>query len=159
MKYAYVVTRTVKGEPLNVVEIPNLGVHTSYEKARQHFDSVRLDRIKSGLRNLYTHPGFTQPGPVSVLRTSLFYHPNGMSEEIRLEKWVTGKKSKPKFKKVGLPHPYICFDCANQYGGKWPDGHCATAHTAECSYCKKEKQMVALTDFLWNGDKTLRVWD
>lgn len=159
MKYVYIVTRTVKNEPANILEIPNLGVHTSYEDARKHFDSVRLSRIQHGARNLWTHPGFTQPGPCSVVRSSFFTYENGQTEEIRLEKWVTGKKAKKTSKVVRPKAGYICSDCANSMGGRWPKDHCATSHTSSCNFCHEEKPLVSTSDYLWLDEKTLRDWD
>lgn len=159
MKYVYVVTRTVKNEPANILEIPNLGVHTSYEKAKKHFESVRLARIQYGARNLYTHPGFTQPGPYSVLRTSFFTHENGMTEEVRLEKWTVSKKAKKTQKVVRPRAGYLCSECAKSMGGRWPKDHCATAHTGNCSFCHEEKSLVSTSDYLWTNEKTLKDWD
>lgn len=44
---------------------------------------------------------------------------------------------------------YICSDCAEHKGGKWPDGHVATCHQAMCGYCNQEKSLAHVTDWRW----------
>lgn len=53
----------------------------------------------------------------------------------------------------------ICFDCAREQGGKWPDGHCATTYTGKCNVCGREKAVCSYNDWIWPGNKTQTSWD
>ena len=44
---------------------------------------------------------------------------------------------------------YICKDCATEKGAVWPNGHCATVHTALCKVCEKEKGLASVADWNW----------
>jgi len=54
-----------------------------------------------------------------------------------------------------LDHPYICAACAHERGGRWPDGHCATFHSATCPYCGVAKSLASIGDWNW-ADKVRR---
>ena len=53
-----------------------------------------------------------------------------------------------------LPHSVICSECAEERGGKWPEGHAATMHTAECKYCGDEAALANIGDWNWLDGKT-----
>lgn len=52
-----------------------------------------------------------------------------------------------------LPHSYICSECAEKKGGKWPEGHCATFHHSDCPYCEKPKALANVGDWNWPDKK------
>lgn len=55
---------------------------------------------------------------------------------------------------------YICSECAQAKGGKWPEGHCATAHEGQCDICDNIKVLTARNDWHWHWAKqTLVNWD
>lgn len=82
MKYAYVVTRIMFKFQDGVMHIPNLGVHSSYKKAKKHFNSVVKDRQKT--ENGYKVHRPTYDTPVSIMDEHSF--PN-IGEWVRLERW------------------------------------------------------------------------
>lgn len=51
--------------------------------------------------------------------------------------------------KLKLEHPYICGDCAQKHGGKWPEGHVATFHMGMCEYCRATKGLANVGDWNW----------
>ncbi len=56
-----------------------------------------------------------------------------------------------------FPHYWICFECAENKGGTWPPGHCATVHTGECPYClKKDVTVIPFVDFDWKDLDTIQ---
>jgi hypothetical protein len=69
------------------------------------------------------------------------------------------KRKKAKPKKAELPHGYLCAECAEAKGLKWPEGHCATSHYDECPYCREIKGLTSVTDWLRPGQKELKSWD
>lgn len=42
---------------------------------------------------------------------------------------------------------YICTPCAQENGGAWPEGHEATFHTGECTFCHQENMICHVTDW------------
>ena len=45
---------------------------------------------------------------------------------------------------------YICTDCAEERGGRWPEGHAATWHEGECEYCHTpEVALSNIGDWNW----------
>ena len=57
-------------------------------------------------------------------------------------------------KKVNLDDlTYLCAECAENLGGKWPEGHCATFHSAVCPVCNKEKGLANVGDWNWPDKK------
>lgn len=44
---------------------------------------------------------------------------------------------------------YICAECAEKNGGKWPKGHAATMHTDKCDMCGEEKTLANVGDWNW----------
>lgn len=75
-------------------------------------------------------------------------------------RWIMKKKHKSKpVAKPDLPHYYICSDCAQARGGRWPEVHCATSHAGNCPYCNTKQTLVSITDWLWGDDKKLKFWD
>ena len=51
---------------------------------------------------------------------------------------------------------YICKDCAEARGGKWPKAHAATWHEGECEYCHtSDKALANVGDWDW-PDKVRR---
>ena len=52
-----------------------------------------------------------------------------------------------------LPHGYICSECAEEKGGEWPEGHCATFHYNDCPYCGKRKALASVGDWNWPDRK------
>lgn len=42
---------------------------------------------------------------------------------------------------------YLCGDCADENGGKWPKGHVATFHAGKCNICGKEASLCCATDY------------
>lgn len=51
---------------------------------------------------------------------------------------------------------YTCSDCAVQNGGKWPEGHEATHHSGECSFCHEENFLCHVTDWDFPSRGTVR---
>lgn len=52
-----------------------------------------------------------------------------------------------------FPHYWICKACAEERGGKWPEGHCATVADIPCRYCddKNRKPGQASAPYVdWN---------
>jgi len=91
VKYVYVVTRIMKSVKPGIIEIPNLGVHTSYEKAETHFKSVVDDRYGTGeaLPHLkYGRQWAPTVRPSLRERFLVINSVNIKDEEIRLEKWL-----------------------------------------------------------------------
>lgn len=54
-------------------------------------------------------------------------------------------------------HYWICSDCAESFGGTWPEGHVATVIEDICKYCNFGiKQTVApWIDYDWQKQKSL----
>lgn len=69
-----------------VIEIPNLGVHTSYKRAKSHYNSVIEDRKKSTKGHVAHGPRIDDR--VSVLQEDSFYL---TGETVRLERWQIKK--------------------------------------------------------------------
>ena len=47
----------------------------------------------------------------------------------------------------------ICADCADELGGKWPEGHCATHWVGKCGICSKTTNVVNVGDYNWPDKK------
>lgn len=90
MKYVYVVTRVVNGDSLGT-PIPNLGVHSSYKKAKRHFDVIIKDRHDSDYRVLINHRTNLPPEEEwrkrYVVANKAYACKDNVTEELRLEKW------------------------------------------------------------------------
>lgn len=57
---------------------------------------------------------------------------------------------KAKLNGPDLPHGYICHDCANRLGGRWPKYHVATCHYDVCKYCDEpNKNLASISDYDW----------
>ena len=52
-------------------------------------------------------------------------------------------------KKLELPHYWICFICATDRGGVWPEGHVATCAIDKCQYCDEDGSLAPIVDFNW----------
>lgn len=74
---------------------------------------------------------------------------NGVSKTASKRAFEAGATSFKKTQKLELPFSYICFPCANERGGKWPEGHCATCHNDTCPYCKAHSQLACISDWNW----------
>ena len=48
---------------------------------------------------------------------------------------------------------YLCKECAEKLGGKWPKGHAATFHYAKCDVCGEEKALANVGDWDWPDNK------
>jgi len=48
---------------------------------------------------------------------------------------------------------YLCSECANKLGGKWPEGHVATFHFGDCDVCGKNKSLANVGDWNWPDKK------
>jgi len=46
---------------------------------------------------------------------------------------------------------YICNDCADKRGGKWPEGHVATFHDGTCGFCGQRAGLCAVDDYDWSS--------
>lgn len=46
---------------------------------------------------------------------------------------------------------YLCFECAEACGGKWSEGHRATAHHDLCNGCGQMASLCHWTDWDWPG--------
>lgn len=44
---------------------------------------------------------------------------------------------------------YLCGQCAEGAGGRWPEGHKATFHGGTCYVCSKKASLCALSDWQW----------
>lgn len=44
---------------------------------------------------------------------------------------------------------YICNECADEWGGIWPEGHCASFHDGACGRCGKNKSLANVGDWNW----------
>lgn len=42
---------------------------------------------------------------------------------------------------------WVCFECAQKVGGKFPEGHLATWHIDICDVCKETKSVTEPRDF------------
>ena len=82
MRYAYIVTRIMSKTTPGVTDIPNLGVHSKFERAIKHYESVVKDRVGDADNSVHHH-GTIDPGNhFHVMRETYI---NG--ENIRLERW------------------------------------------------------------------------
>lgn len=49
-----------------------------------------------------------------------------------------------------LPHYWICSDCADRMGAKFPEGHICTSCMGDCGYCgTKDTRCTPVVDFDW----------
>ena len=48
---------------------------------------------------------------------------------------------------------YLCSECAEEHGGKWPEGHCATFHESTCELCGEQKYLCCVSDWNWSDGK------
>ena len=92
MKYAYIVTRITRNNQDGITEIPNLGVHSNFIKAKRHFKSVYDSRTKEGDISVigydmgtmeYANPSLDKDERYVVIQSAI----TSKGEEIRLEKW------------------------------------------------------------------------
>lgn len=82
-KYVYIVTRIVMPKKKQYgTSIPNLGVHSSLNKALGHFNDVKQDRIKRGYERCYDH----YPLDDRIYKICRLENANEV-EELRLERW------------------------------------------------------------------------
>lgn len=44
---------------------------------------------------------------------------------------------------------YLCGDCAELRGGRWPKGHRATFYPATCPLCKRCRPLASWDDWNW----------
>jgi len=44
---------------------------------------------------------------------------------------------------------YLCGECAELKGAKWPKGHRATFHSATCPFCKNCRPIASWDDWSW----------
>jgi hypothetical protein len=59
-----------------------------------------------------------------------------------------------------FPHYWLCSECADAKGGKWPEGHVATVTHGECPYCKTpDVTIIPYVDFDWPDLKTKHLRD
>lgn len=84
MRHVYVVTRIHMIKTQGVVEIPNLGMHSSRKKADSHFDNVVEDRKKR--EHVVREQCYEGDGRdnYTVVRSAYCAE---SQEQIRLEKW------------------------------------------------------------------------
>jgi len=56
---------------------------------------------------------------------------------------------------------YLCSECAEGMGWRWPEGHMATCHTGKCNVCGKEKVLSCWNDWLVQGEDWIAFcnWD
>jgi len=54
---------------------------------------------------------------------------------------------------------YLCDDCADSFGWRWPEHHVATFHTGICDVCKQERSLSCENDWLKKGETKLSDWD
>jgi hypothetical protein len=83
MRYIYIVSSLVidkHGTPQAV----NLGVHTSYSKARRHYDSVMADRFAKTDKH-YRESGRHRVGQVIQIHKDTFPL---IGETLRMEQWM-----------------------------------------------------------------------
>ena len=98
MKYVYIVTRIIHGSRPGVVEIPNLGAHSSRASANRHFKSVLNNRKSLGGRVLWDRPGTEWDRQVArhasidyPSKERIFDSLAPEREELRIERWPLGK--------------------------------------------------------------------
>ncbi len=63
-----------------------------------------------------------------------------------------------------FPHYWICFTCAKEKGGIWPEGHVATVAPIKCEYCNdknrlKDEASAPYVDFDWEDLETKHLRD
>jgi len=64
------------------------------------------------------------------------------------------KQKTPKHIYVNLDDVgYLCGECAEKLGGKWPEGHCATFHVDMCEICGEQKSLANVGDWNWPDRK------
>lgn len=82
-----------------------------------------------------------------------------MSRKKKLPKSSVKKKKPPKLPL--FPHYWMCWECAEKLGGKWPKGHCATVTSGICKYCDDPelKTIIPWVDFNWPGLDTSQLRD
>ena len=90
MKYIYIVTRIVTGQKYGVA-VPNLGVHTSYSKAKSHFDSVVAGRLKYGKATVLWTRYLPKNEYERRIVASLIQEGDAY-EELFIEKWPVERK-------------------------------------------------------------------
>ena len=57
-------------------------------------------------------------------------------------------------------HYWMCFECATEMGGTFPEGHCCTVCLDTCPYCGKENvTVVPYVDFDWTDLDTEHLRD
>lgn len=88
MKYAYIVTRIVEGQTIGT-PIPNLGVHTTFKKARRHFEAVVESRVKDGHQVVWgkNYNTLLEDWDRYVVVNTAHILEGSVTEELRLEKW------------------------------------------------------------------------
>ena len=53
----------------------------------------------------------------------------------------------------------ICFDCAKERGGRWPEAHKSNCQGGICPYCGGFKSLTAYDNFIWPGQTDQEVTD
>lgn len=51
-------------------------------------------------------------------------------------------------------YTYLCTDCAEKIGGRWPKGHVATIHVGICDSCGEPKALAHHDDWDWPDQKS-----
>jgi hypothetical protein len=54
---------------------------------------------------------------------------------------------------------YLCSECADELGWRWPEGHCATSHMGTCGVCKEHRSLTCWNDWLVGDEKEVANWD
>lgn len=52
-------------------------------------------------------------------------------------------------------HYFMCNDCAESLGGKFPPDHVCTVSYGECPYCLKKAVIIPWVDFDWKDSLKL----
>lgn len=50
-----------------------------------------------------------------------------------------------------IKYGYLCGKCAEELGGVWPKGHCATSHEGKCDCCEEIRGLCHHDDWNWPG--------
>jgi hypothetical protein len=87
LKYAYVITRIVQGEPKGIKSVPNLGVYSSKEKAIRHFDAIIANRFKNSHKIQWGQETNLEPHARYFVILQAYISKGDEFEDLRLEKW------------------------------------------------------------------------
>ncbi len=98
--------------------------------------------IGKNLLELYTRLGLMD-GALAVAEETV--------EQIRdrLDKQFAETAANAPEEDTGPHIGYICFDCAQAMGAKWPEHHCATCHQGVCPECMLKKSLASVDDWDW----------